>query len=33
MFSEYGDYINGYVPPHELVQQLKELQMAQLAKR
>jgi thiol:disulfide interchange protein DsbC len=33
MFSEYGDYINGYVPPQELVQQLKELQMAQLAKR
>jgi len=30
MFTEYGDYIAGYVPPHELVQQLKE---AQLAKR
>ncbi|HWX78469.1 MAG TPA: DsbC family protein [Steroidobacteraceae bacterium] len=33
MFSEYGDYINGYIPPQELVQQLKEMQMAQLAKR
>ena len=33
MYSEYGDFINGYVPPLELVQQLKELQMAQLAKR
>jgi len=28
MFSEYGDYIAGYVPPQQLVQQLKELQMA-----
>ena len=32
-FTENGDYISGYMPPRELVQQLKELQLAQMAKR
>jgi thiol:disulfide interchange protein DsbC len=26
--TENGDYISGYIPPHELVEQLKELQVA-----
>jgi len=28
MFSEYGDYITGYVPPQELARQLQEMQLA-----
>ena len=26
--TESGDYINGYMPPHDLVEQLRELQQA-----
>ena len=28
IFTENGDYLSGYMPPQELVQQLKELQVA-----
>ena len=28
MFSEYGDYITGYLPPQELARQLQEMQLA-----
>ena len=28
MFSEYGDLINGYIPPQELARQLQEMQLA-----
>jgi thiol:disulfide interchange protein DsbC len=28
IMTENGDYISGYMPPHELVQQLKDLQLA-----
>ena len=26
--TENGDYIEGYMPPHELVQEIKDLQLA-----
>ena len=29
--TESGDYISGYMPPHELLQQLKDLQLAKRA--
>jgi thiol:disulfide interchange protein DsbC len=28
ILTERGDYISGYMPPRELVQQLKDLQLA-----
>jgi thiol:disulfide interchange protein DsbC len=28
IFTENGDFINGYMPPHELLQELKQLQVA-----
>ena len=26
--TENGDYISGYLPPHDLVQEIKDLQLA-----
>jgi thiol:disulfide interchange protein DsbC len=28
ILTENGDYISGYMPPHELLQEIKDLQLA-----